>query len=268
MTMDQTERDNKQARLNDLNRMQMPSDAEKAEMTTLKGDLAWKQGGNPAGVGTGFNPNGGLGVGSNPNDPTLNPPVTPKINPNDPNSQSNFTTRNDNLNPTFNADAAANNRPNADAPGTRQDKKDFVVVDKPNKNLNANQNRYYDSVYPYNDIDVEQGVFIPVKDGQNIDQLSAQLHKAIAGTRYQHAEIERDINGDEVYETVTVMSTKSENGKLILNNDGSPQMNPNSIQRPKLMYARNYILRSARKDDDLGDNQKAPSDGVLIIRTI
>lgn len=225
--MDQTERDNKQARLSDLSRMQMPSDAEKAEMVTLKADLSWK----PAS--------------------TFSPPPT--------------NVADDKYNPTNNT--AGYVKPAA-APGPVKEKQDFLIVDKPNKNLNAAQNRYYDTVFPYNDIDVEQGVFIPVKDGQTIDQLSAQLGRAIAGSRYQHGEIEHDINGDEVYETVSVMSTKTENGKLVLNSDGTPLMSPNSIQRPKLVYARNYILRTAKKDDDLGDGQKAPSDGVLIIRTI
>lgn len=129
--------------------------------------------------------------------------------------------------------------------------------------------KYSETGYPFDDLEVDEGVFVPTEVGKTTDKLVESMHKAIYRQRYLHSEVERDEDGDEILEMLCVKTRKrNEDGTIQLHPDLSPIEGANFVQRPKLVSARNYMLRAVTKDWDLGDGKKAPSDGVFIIRTV
>lgn len=156
---------------------------------------------------------------------------------------------------------------------TSQPKKDekYLKVSKANKiapGENPNK-KYSETGYAFDDLEVDEGVFIPTEVGKTTDKLVESMHKAIYRQRYLHSEVERDEDGDEILEMLCIKTRKrNEDGTIQLHPDLTPIEGANFVQRSKLVSARNYMLRAVTKDWDLGDGKKAPSDGVFIIRII
>jgi len=74
------------------------------------------------------------------------------------------------------------------------EKKDYKIFDNPNRYLNF-KGEPQEFKYPFEKMDVDQGIFIPVEKGDTTDNLVASLHKDIDAFRKQTSEIEKDENG-------------------------------------------------------------------------
>lgn len=141
----------------------------------------------------------------------------------------------------------------------------FLIVDKVNEDLFTNE---YDSRYPFNDLDIGQAIFVPNAKAETTDKTLERMHQVVRKARAFYAEVELDDNGDEVWEQVVIKSRKrNADGSFVLDAVGKPLESADSVLRPKLIGSRHYIVRPVVKDYDTG-GQKAPEDGVLIIRVI
>jgi hypothetical protein len=149
---------------------------------------------------------------------------------------------------------------------TEQDKKEFEAFDNANRFLNHTGPRY-DFAYPFLDMDIGQGFFVPVQQNSNIDKLIAHLHRAVDAFHKQTSVEEKDENGDDVMESVTVLPKKrTQDGVIQLDSAGKPIVGANHTNRPKLIHMAQFVIKSAVKDDDLADGRKAEGDGALVIR--
>ncbi len=146
------------------------------------------------------------------------------------------------------------------------EKKDYEVFDNANRFLNHTGPRY-DFAYPFMDIEIGQGFFVPVQQNSNIDKLIAHLHRAISAFHKQTSVEEKDENGDDVMESVTVLPKKrTPDGIIQLDSAGKPIVGANHTNRPKLVHMAQFAIKAAVKGDDIADGKKAESDGALVIR--
>ena len=119
--------------------------------------------------------------------------------------------------------------------------------------------------YPFEGLTIGQGMFIPVEKGRTTDALMTKLHSQVDKFRKQNSEIERDENGDDVMEDVAI-NVKKRNDDGTVQLDGNvPRLTIKSGFRPKLVGP-NFVVKSVVKDDEIGENNKAVSDGALVIR--
>lgn len=119
--------------------------------------------------------------------------------------------------------------------------------------------------YPFEDLEFNEGMFIPVEEGSTTDKLMAKLYKQVDQYRKQNSEIERDEMGDDVMEDVAINQKKrNEDGTVQLDGD-KPRLGVKSGFRPKLIGP-NFVVKTVVKDDEIGENEKADSDGALVIR--
>lgn len=152
----------------------------------------------------------------------------------------------------------------------RSQEKKFMIIDDANKastDPDKPDVAYYKQ-YPFLDLELDQGVFIPNRPGLTTDDLMAQLHRDIYRTREFLAEVERDENGDEILECLCVLPKKRNEDGTVQLEGGKPIVGANFVQRPKLVTSRHFTVRSVVKDYDLGGGKKAPEDGVLVIRSM
>jgi len=122
----------------------------------------------------------------------------------------------------------------------------------------------YETRYPFNDLAVGDGYFVADDDviGDSIDYLRKETYRA----RNYYSIVEHDENGDEVWETLTIKNRKITNGKFDLDDAGNFIMSATQVSRPKLIYSRHFSAIAVEKDADMGNGQKAPAAGVLVIR--
>lgn len=123
--------------------------------------------------------------------------------------------------------------------------------------------------YPFADMDVGQGFFIPNEQNQTTLQAFDKMHYHIVAANKLYSEVECDENGDEVWESVNIKSRKrNADGTLQLDSSGKPIIGHDSVSRPRLIRERMYAVRQIAKDDELSDGNVAPCDGVLVVRMI
>lgn len=108
--------------------------------------------------------------------------------------------------------------------------------------------------YPLIDMAVGDGFFVANEDVKGADPLIV-MRREIYRARLHYGVFEHDEVGNEVWEDVTVKGQKP---------DGT--LTATILHRPKLLYGRYYSAIAVKKDDEIGDSFKAPSDGVLVIR--
>jgi hypothetical protein len=138
-------------------------------------------------------------------------------------------------------------------------------------NANFKLNHYLPEIghvefnYPFEDLELNQGMFIPVEQNSTTDALMSKLHKQVNQYRKQNSEIERDEDGDDVMEDVAINKKKrNEDGTVQLDGD-IPRLGIKSGFRPKLIGP-NFVVKAVVKGDEIGDNDKAKHDGALVIR--
>jgi len=133
---------------------------------------------------------------------------------------------------------------------------------------NANQLKTaFDFAYPFKDMKIDQGFFVPVEANMTTDQLIANLHRDIFTFVQQTSECEKDEKGDDVWESIVIQTKKrTDDGIIQLDGLGKPIVGANQTNRPKLIHSCNFIVKAIVKDDELTDGRKAESDGALVVR--
>lgn len=141
-------------------------------------------------------------------------------------------------------------------------KKEFKIVDNANYVLKSDV--VY--LYPFAELAVGQGVFIPVELNNTLEKLTAAIHRQVNQFRRENSQIEKNDNGDEVLENVTINAkVRHRDGTIKLDPDGNEKLVATSGLRPKLIGP-SFAVKSVRADDKIGENTKAEADGVLVIR--
>jgi hypothetical protein len=141
------------------------------------------------------------------------------------------------------------------------------IIDNANLQLNhyLPELGHVEFKYPFQDLEFNQGMFIPVEENSSTDALMAKIYKQVDQYRKQNSEIERDENGDDVMEDVCInVKKRNEDGTVQLDGD-KPRLEVKSGFRPKLVGP-NFIVKAVVKGDKIGENEEADSDGALIIR--
>lgn len=148
-----------------------------------------------------------------------------------------------------------------------QDK--FQKIDKPNTMLDhSDHTKGPKAFYPFNDLDIGQGLYIPVEPNSTTDKLMERLYKDVANARMSFAEVERDENGDEIWDVVIVKTRKrNEDGTFQMGAYGKPLEGANQTSKPRLVFSRHFAVKAVIKGDDLGGSE-APHDGALVVRQI
>lgn len=140
-------------------------------------------------------------------------------------------------------------------------KKEFKTIDKAHYQLAKN-----DSIYPFDKTEIGQGFFVPLEDNTTMDQLVLATNNAATLYRSQNSEVEKNSDGDEVWEDVTVKGKKRKpDGTYELDGDGVPKLTVSSGLRPRLIGPM-FMVKPVYKDDELSENNKSEADGVIIIR--
>jgi hypothetical protein len=148
----------------------------------------------------------------------------------------------------------------------QNNKDNFVKVSKPDLSL-VQSYEGAKSKYPFADLKAGEGLFIPVEQNSTSDKLLAVVNQAIYQTRQQSAVPLLNEKGDEILEQVSVLTKKrNDDGTMQLESDGRPITGANFEQHKKVVYAQNLAAKVVTKDSDMGEGNKAPSDGVLVIR--
>jgi hypothetical protein len=124
--------------------------------------------------------------------------------------------------------------------------------------------------YPFEDLDIGQGMFVPVEQGSTTDALMSKLYKQVDQFKKQYSEQEVDENGDTVMEDVAInIKLRNEDGTVKLDGD-TPRLSIKSGFRPKLIGP-NFAVKAVVKGDKIGwagdeDYDEAEADGALVIR--
>lgn len=145
--------------------------------------------------------------------------------------------------------------------------KEFKIIDDANFKLNhhIHKDGHYQFAYPFEDLNVGQGMLIPIPKGQTTDKFMIHMHKQIDQYRKQNSEVERDEEGDDVMEDVAINKKKrNDDGTIQLDGD-TPRLGIKSGFRPKLIGP-TFTVKAVVKGDELAEDNEAENDGVLIIR--
>lgn len=132
------------------------------------------------------------------------------------------------------------------------------------------ENARYETVendykYPF-DISIGQGFFVPLGDGDTLDKLVVAMSKQVNQYRIQNSQIETNDEGDNVLETITIdAKQRNPDGSFKLDGEGVPKVSIATVMRPKLIGPM-FMIKAVHKDDNMGDEVSAESDGVLVIR--
>lgn len=123
--------------------------------------------------------------------------------------------------------------------------------------------------YPFHDLEVGQGFFIPTGENKTTDNLMEKMYTAVFNARTQYAQVARDEHGDEILEQLTIKTRKrNDDGTIQLDGGDVPIPGANFVHKPKLIHYRDFIVKPVAKDDPIGKNDKAEADGVLVIRVL
>lgn len=138
-------------------------------------------------------------------------------------------------------------------------KKEYLIVDSVNDELFSDE---YEGIYPFGDLEVGQAFFVPLEKETSVQALD-RMHRAIALARKFYSEPEVDENGDEVWETVIIKTTKRNlDGSIMLDSSGAILVGADAVKRPRLIASRHFVARFVMKDYD----DKITEDGILVIR--
>lgn len=142
---------------------------------------------------------------------------------------------------------------------------EHTVIDNANFRLGVDTSQDIQFKYPFEDLKPSQGMFIPVEENSTTDALMSKLFKQVAQYRKQASEVERDEDGDDVMEDVAINKKKrNDDGTVQLDGD-TPRLGIKSGFRPKLLGPA-FTVKAVVKGDQLSKNNKADSDGALVIR--
>lgn len=111
--------------------------------------------------------------------------------------------------------------------------------------------------------------FIPLKAGMTTDKLMDNVHAQIDQYREQTSTVEKDADGDDIWEMVIKRTKKcTRDGVIQLDGAGKPITDATQLNRPKLVYSSSFIARPVVKGQQLAEGREAESDGVLVVRVL
>lgn len=119
--------------------------------------------------------------------------------------------------------------------------------------------------YPFEDLELNQGMFIPVEQNSTTDALMSKLYKQVDQYRKQASEIDRDENGDDIMIDLAINQKKRNEDSTVQLDGDKPRLGIKSGFTPKLVGP-TFIVKAVVKGDEIGDNDKAEHDGALVIR--
>ena len=119
--------------------------------------------------------------------------------------------------------------------------------------------------FPFAKLKPGQGFFVPATKWESTDFLVEKFNKQINEERTKYAEVEKDENGDEILEVVTIKTRKRNDDGTLQLEGGKVITGANQSHRPKYIYSRNFMVKPIVKDDEIG-HSKADHDGVLVVR--
>lgn len=141
------------------------------------------------------------------------------------------------------------------------------IIDNANFKLNhyLPEIGHLDFNYPFEDLELNQGMFVPVEENSTTDALMSKLYKQVDQYRKQNSEIDRDENGDDIMIDLAINQKKrNEDGTIQLDGD-KPRLGIKSGFTPKLVGP-TFIVKAVVKGDQLAKNNEADHDGALVIR--
>ena len=148
----------------------------------------------------------------------------------------------------------------------QEQKAKIILVKDVNKELFDNTTEESDAMYPFYQLEIGQGFFVPADDVTQ-DQLVRQFHSQLAYIRQDTAEIERDANGDQVWETVVVKTRpRDKDGNVKLQGDGTDIVGADHVLRPVLINPRRFIVKRVSEGYDIGEKHEVEDSGVMVIR--
>lgn len=143
------------------------------------------------------------------------------------------------------------------------------IFDKASLKLNSttiHEQAWQNLNYPFEEMEVGQGMFIPVEQGSTTDKIMAKVHKQVDQFRKQNSETEKDEMGDEVMENIAVnQKMRNEDGTVKLDGDKPRLTIGKSGFFPKLLGP-TFAVKAVVKGDEIGEDEEADADGALVIR--
>jgi len=140
-------------------------------------------------------------------------------------------------------------------------RKKFKIIDNAKYELASD---YFE--YPFEELEVGQGFFVPLESNVTMDKLVHSTNKQANMFSVQNSNIERNEEGDEILENLTVRARlRNPDGSFQVDSGGQPKLTSTALTRPKLIGPR-FMVRAVNKDDEVSENNKAEADGVLVIR--
>lgn len=120
--------------------------------------------------------------------------------------------------------------------------------------------------YPFEEIEVGQGMFIPVEEHSTTDKLMSKVYKQVHQVREQNSEVAKDENGDEILESIAVnQKMRNDDGTVKLDGDKPRLTIGKSGLFPKLLGP-TFAVKAVVKGDEIGEGEEAEADGALVIR--
>lgn len=148
------------------------------------------------------------------------------------------------------------------------DKENHQIIAEPNLEISHTQ-KVGRAKYPFSDLDAGAGMYIPVEPNMTTDKLMESLYKEVANARMEFSEIERDEDGNEIWDVVIVKTRKrNEDGTFQMGAYGKPLEGANQTMKPRLVFSRHFAVKAVVKGDDLGSGVEAPHDGALVVRQV
>lgn len=206
----------------------------------------------------------------------------PDYDPTNPNHNPNNAVNNTNYNPNYvNVAGRDPNIPSADWTNQNRYDANGVLINPetpatpiiPKKEFKIIDNAQYDYtvkdeyLYPFDKLTIGQAFFIPLEPNYTIDKLVFDANKQAYRFRIQNSSIEKNEDGDEILENITIRSRlRNLDGSFKLDGDGNPKLSATAVSRPRLIGPK-FIVKSVIGGDAIGENDaKAEADGVLVIR--
>ena len=142
---------------------------------------------------------------------------------------------------------------------------DYELIDNANFKLNhyLPETGVTEFDYPFEDLEVGQGLFIPSKT--TTDALMAKLYKQVDQYRKQNSEIERDEMGDDIMIDLAINRKKRNEDGTVQLDGGVPRLGIASGFTPKLVGP-SFVVKAVVKGDEIAEGNEADRDGALVIR--
>lgn len=143
------------------------------------------------------------------------------------------------------------------------------IIDNASLRLNSTtipDQAWLDLNYPFQDMKLGQGMFIPVEEGKTIDSLMSKVYKQVHTFREQNSEIDYDENGDEILESIAVNQKMRNDDGTVKLDGGNPRLTIGKSGLFPRLIGPNFAIKAVVKGDKISENDEADADGALVIR--